>query len=146
MDLLDANVLVGAFRPDDPDHATLKAWLEGSLAAGVEVTFPRLVEVAFLRIVTHPGIFREPSRLVEAIAFLQALQATGLFREPRWTVRTRERWWTWCRDLDLRGNDVNDAYLAASAAESRCRLVSRDRGFSRYRGLHWWNPAGSEPG
>lgn len=146
MDLLDANVLVGAFRPDDPDHGRLKAWMEESLAAGSEVTFPRLVEVAFLRIVTHPGIFREPSRLVEAIAFLQAIQGTGLFREARWTVRTRERWWTWCRDLDLRGNDINDAYLAATAAEAGCRLVSRDMGFARFRGLHWWNPAETEPG
>jgi toxin-antitoxin system PIN domain toxin len=145
MDLLDANVLVGAFRPDVAEHALLQAWLEGSLATGTEVTFPRLVEVAFLRIVTHPGIFRAPSRLVEAIAFLQAIQETGLFREARWTVRTRERWWSWCRDLELRGNDVNDAYLAATAAEAGCRLVSMDRGFARFRGLHWWNPAEAGP-
>lgn len=30
---------------------------------------------------------------------------------------------------------VNDAFLAATAAEARCRLVTRDSGFSRFPGL-----------
>jgi len=110
MDLLDANILIGAFRPDDPNHSTLKDWLEKTLNEGYTVTFPALVEVAFLRIVTHPRIFRVPSPLAEAVAFLQGIQASGLFRETGWTTRMRKRWWNWCQDLELRGNDVNDAY------------------------------------
>lgn len=143
MDLLDANILIGAFRRDDPDHAMLKDWLEETLNDGVAVTFPLLVEVAFLRIVTHPDIFRIPSPLEEAVGFLQSVQESGPFREAQWTPRMRTRWWNWCRDLDLHGNDVNDAYIAATAIEARCRLVSRDRGFSRFRGLDWWNPSPS---
>jgi toxin-antitoxin system PIN domain toxin len=141
MDLLDANVLIGAFRSDEPNHPRLKNWLEETLTEGATITFPPLVEVAFLRIVTHPSIFRVPSSLVEAQEFLHTLHESGQFREARWTGRMRERWWRWCRDLDLRGNDVNDAYLAAVAAEERCRLVSCDRGFNRFRGLDWWNPS-----
>jgi uncharacterized protein len=144
VDLLDANILIGAFRPDDPDHPELKAWLEETLGAGSPVTFPAIVEVAFLRIVTNRQIFPSPSAVDEAIAFLRVIHESGLFREPPATARARERWWRWCQDLDLHGNDVNDAYLAAMAAETRCRLVTRDRGFSRFRGLDWWNPA--EPG
>jgi len=144
MILLDANILIGAFRPDDPDHKTLKAWLEETLNEGLVVTFPALVEAAFLRIVTHPRIFQTPSSLEEAIEFLQSIQESGVFRETPWTPRIRGRWWQWCRELHLEGNDVNDAYLAATAAESRCRLVSRDGGFSRFRGLDWWNPAEAE--
>lgn len=140
MDLLDANILVGSFRPDDPDHVRFKDYLEGTLSAGRTVTFPALVEVAFLRIVTHPRIFRIPSPLEEALAFLQAIQESGLFRETPWTARMRAQWWRWCNDLVLQGNDVNDAYLAATAAQAPCRLVSRDGGFSRFPGLDWWNP------
>jgi toxin-antitoxin system PIN domain toxin len=142
MDLLDANVLIGAFRPDDPDHPALKSWLEETLSGGLPVTFPTLVEVAFLRIVTHPRIFRVPSTFSEAVSFLQAIQESGLFRETPWTQAMRAQWQRWCRDLELYGNDVNDAYLAAVAAEARCRLVSRDRGFVRFVGLDWWNPGG----
>ncbi|HEX4960207.1 MAG TPA: TA system VapC family ribonuclease toxin [Thermoanaerobaculia bacterium] len=141
MVLLDANILIGAFRQDDPDHETLKAWLEETLNEGPAVTFPILVEVAFLRIITHPDIFQTPSTLEEALEFLQAVQESGQFRETPWTPRMRGRWWQWCRELHLEGNDVNDAYLAATAAESRCRFVSRDGGFSRFRGLDLWNPA-----
>src|SRR5262249_47552690 len=129
MDLLDANILIGAFRTDDTDHPHLKAWLEKSLNDGHAVTFPALVEVAFLRIVTHPKIFSTPSPLEEALDFLETIQASGLFREAPWNLRIRARWWDWCRDLDLHGNDVNDAYLAATAAESGFRFVSRDGGF-----------------
>jgi len=143
MVLLDANILIGAFRKDDPDHETLKAWLEETLNEGSAVTFPALVEIAFLRIVTHPHIFKNPSSLEEAVEFLQAIQESGQFRETQWTPRMRGRWWQWCRELRLEGNDVNDAYLAATAAESRCRFVSRDGGFSRFRGLDLWNPVGT---
>jgi len=144
MDLLDANILIGAFRTDDPEHALLKGWLEETLNEGASVTFPALVEVAFLRIVTHPKIFSAPSPLQEAVEFLQAIHDSGLFQESAWTPRARARWQRWCRDLELCGNDVNDAYLAATAAEARYRLVSRDGGFSRFPGLDWWNPAKAE--
>jgi toxin-antitoxin system PIN domain toxin len=140
MDLLDANVLIGAFRPDDPDHSSLKAWLEETLNDGMTVTFPGLVEVAFIRIVTHRGIFPIPSELNEAIRFLEVIQGSGSFREVPLNQQVRLRWRHWCRDLNLKGNDVNDAFLAAAAAEAGCRLVTRDGGFSRFRGLAWWNP------
>jgi uncharacterized protein len=140
MDLLDANILIGAFRRDDPDHAMLKNWLEETLSGGSTVTFPPLVEVAFLRIVTHPRIFRAPSPFEEAAEFLRLIQGSGLFRETPWTQRIRAQWLRWCQDLGLRGNDVNDAFLAATAAGAQCRLVSRDGGFVRFSGLDWWNP------
>jgi uncharacterized protein len=142
MDLLDANILVGAFRPDDPHHPVLKGWLEESLNSGLTVTFPALVEVAFLRIVTHPRIFAVPSPFEEAVEFVAAIQESGLFRDAPWNQRIRAQWWRWCRALGLRGNDVNDAYLAAIATEARCRLVTRDGDFSRFPGLDCFDPAG----
>lgn len=140
MDLLDANVLIGAFRPDDPDHAVLKGWLEKTLSAGLAVTFPALVEVAFVRIVTHPKIFRVPSPLKEAVEFLHVIHESGVFQQTPWTSNARVQWQRWCGDLGLHGNDVNDVYLAALSADARCRLVTRDKGFSRFPGLDWWNP------
>jgi toxin-antitoxin system PIN domain toxin len=120
----------------------LKGWLEEALHQGLLLTFPPLVEVAFLRIVTHPGIFATPSSLEQAVGFLRVIQESGQFREIPWTNRMRGQWRRWCRDLALRGNGVNDAFLAAIAAEARCRLISRDGGFNRFPGLDWWNPAG----
>jgi uncharacterized protein len=144
VDLLDANILIGAFRPDDPSHAVLRGWLEGTLSQGLPVTFPPLVEVAFLRIVTHPRIFRNPTPFEEAVAFLRVIQECDLFRETPWTQGMRSQWWRWYQSLGLRGDDVNDAYLAACVAGAGCRLVSQDGGFKRFPGLHWWNPVGGE--
>ncbi len=42
--------------------------------------------------------------------------------------------------LGLRGNDLNDAYLAALALERGAVLVSADKGFARFPGLLWLNP------
>jgi uncharacterized protein len=142
VDLLDANILIGAFRRDHPEHAFLKCWLEDTLNQGLTVTFPPLVEVAFLRIVTHPDIYKIPSPLEEAMGFLRAIQESGCFRETPWTQGMRSQWLRWCGSLNLRGNDVNDAYLAASAVGAGCRLVTRDGGFKRFPGLDWWKPVG----
>jgi len=144
MDLLDANILIGAFRTDDPDNAVLRAYLEDSLSSGGLVTFPPLVETAFYRITTHPKIFKTPSSFAEASKFMQAILTSGAFRESRWTASTRERWQHWCRSLALSGDNINDACLAAIATDQGCRLVSRDRGFARFRGLGWWNPVDDE--
>ena len=54
----------------------------------------------------------------------------------------RARWWRWCRELALQGIDINDAYLAATAVEVRCRLIARDGGFTRFPDLDCWNPCG----
>jgi hypothetical protein len=140
MDFLDANILIGAFRSDDPAHLVLKGWLEETLSLGQTVTFPQLVEVAFLRIVTHPRIYRVPASFREAVEFLRMIQESGTFRETPWTPGVRSQWRRWCQDLSLSGNDVNDAYLAAAAAGAGCRLISRDGGFVRFPGLDWWDP------
>ncbi|MGH9464839.1 MAG: TA system VapC family ribonuclease toxin [Thermoanaerobaculia bacterium] len=145
MDLLDANILVGAFRADDLDHASLKAWLEEALAEDRALCLPAIVELAFVRIVTHPRIFRNPSSTEEAMGFLRALLDTGLVSEAPWTERVRARWRAWCETLGLSGDDVNDALLAATSAEGRCRLVSRDQGFARFPGLAWLNPTAPPP-
>ena len=52
-----------------------------------------------------------------------------------------ERHWpqfsTLCRELQLRGNLVPDAHLAALALEQHAELVTFDRGFGRHPRLRW---------
>ena len=42
-----------------------------------------------------------------------------------------------CRHLQLRGNLVPDAYLAAVALEQSAELITFDRGFGRSPRLRW---------
>ena len=48
----------------------------------------------------------------------------------RWSLLER-----WVSTLDLRGNDLPDALLAATAQDLGARLATFDRGFRRFAGL-----------
>ena len=54
--------------------------------------------------------------------------------------RTREAFQDLVTSLGLRGNDIPDAWLAASAMSAGAALVTYDRGFRRYPGLQTLSP------
>lgn len=130
----DGNVLVAASRSDHPHHAGALAWLEGALAAagrGVLLTLQPMVTASFLRLVTHPRIFNEPTPIAEAIRFLDALRAAPGVRHaelgPEWP-RLRQL----CLDKGLRANDLPDAWLAAAVIQQGEHLVSYDADFRKF--------------
>lgn len=135
MDLPDNNVLINAFRADAPHHAKAKSWLEDRLNAGRPLRLVPTVETGFLRVVTHPHIFSPPSDIDEAAHFLSTLCAAPGVDVCHWTESTRAVWLNLCRGMDLRGNDCNDALLAAVCMDRGLRLVSFDRGFKRFGDL-----------
>lgn len=59
-------------------------------------------------------------------------------------LRAGERHWVSFRqlatDINARGNDVPDAYVAAYAVENNATWVSTDRGFARFNRLRWSHP------
>lgn len=61
MILPDVNVLVYAHRLDSPDHDRYRNWLEGVLNGDEPFGIAELVLSGFLRIVTHPRVFRAPT-------------------------------------------------------------------------------------
>jgi toxin-antitoxin system PIN domain toxin len=140
MILAEANVLVHAFREDAPRHAALRPWLEGVVRSESAFAVSELVLSGFLRVVTHPRVFNPPTPLAAALEFVEALRAQPNCvlvapGERHWSIFTRI-----CREAEVRGNLVPDAYLAALAIESGCDLVSTDRDFSRFAGLRWRPP------
>src|SRR5579859_6216520 len=73
--LPDVNILVYAHRRDAPDHALYRQWLEGMINGDDAYGISDLVLSGFLRVVTHPRVFKPPSSLDEALAFTAALRA-----------------------------------------------------------------------
>ena len=98
----------------------------------------------FLRIVTHPRIFKHPIPTEKAIEELERLRQ----RPNCVIVRPGPRHYEIFTDLCLRsgakGNLIVDAYLAALAIEHGCQWVSHDRDFARFPGLDWIDP-GAKP-
>jgi toxin-antitoxin system PIN domain toxin len=137
---VDVNVLVYAHRAESPRHAEVRRWLDSARRAREPLGVAPLAESGFLRVVTHPRIFREPTVLQEAIAFLDAVRAGPAVESLLAGPRHREIFIELCERTAATGNRVPDAYLAAMAMENGATFVTADRGFARFPGLRWRHP------
>jgi hypothetical protein len=133
--LWDVNVWVYAFRSDSPLHGQARSALSDSLEKGEGFLFCPSVASSFLRLVTNPRIFAQPSAYAEAWAFLDYLEAQpssffaevdemafGIFKHI-------------CLLASAAGNTVPDAFLAALALRHDARLVTADVGMKRFQGV-----------
>ncbi len=140
MKLLDVNILVQAHRKDADRHAEIVKWLEAVMMEPPGLAVSDLVLSGFLRVVTHPKIYRDPSPLKVALEFVDRFRN----HEAVSILSPRASHWEIFRDLcgtaEVRGNLVPDAYHAALAIGTGCEWVTLDRGFSRYPGLQWTHP------
>ena len=135
----DANVLIHALRQGTPDHPACRRWLVNAAAKADTIALVEMVEVALLRIPTLPRLQLVPVR-----------EVLDFWKDDLWNYpgirrigagdRHREILSGFIEDLDLAGNDINDAWLAALAIEQHATLVSTDNGFARFRGLDWLDP------
>jgi predicted nucleic acid-binding protein len=83
-----------------------------------------------LRLVTHRKVFTEPTPIASAIAYVDALlQRPGvalLAVQDEWPELRRL-----CLELDLRDNQIPDAWIAASVLQRQETLATFDRDFVR---------------
>lgn len=140
MILTDVNILIYAYRAESSHHDSYRHWLE-TVANGAEsFALSSIVLSGFVRVVTHPRIFRPPSPLDDALGFAEDLldQPNCIMIHPgprHWDLFARL-----CRESGAKGNLVPDAYLAALAIEAGCELATADRDFARFKGLRWRHP------
>jgi toxin-antitoxin system PIN domain toxin len=138
--LPDVNVLLYAFRTECPEHPRYREWLlsvlEGNSAYGVS---PQTL-AAVIRISTNKRIYKEPASIHRALQFAGDVLApaicTVIVPGPRhWEIFTRL-----CRDTDIQGDLVQDAWYAALAIEHGCEWITLDRDYARFPGLRWRTP------
>ncbi|WP_341643749.1 TA system VapC family ribonuclease toxin [Thauera sp. SDU_THAU2] len=129
----DVNILVAASRQDHPHHAPALTWLEQAIAdseTNTSLAVLPMVASGFLRLVTHPRVFVQPTPLPNAQAFLAALLgAPGVSMLP-----LRNEWPYFialCAQHKLTGNAIPDAWIAAAAHYHHLRLVTFDKGFRK---------------
>lgn len=89
-----------------------------------------MVIASFLRLVTHPKVFVNPTPTPEAVRFVEALlAATGVEQAmlgAEWIVLRKL-----CADKALAANDIPDAWLAAAVIQQGEHLVTFDGDFRR---------------
>jgi len=143
--LPDVNVLVYAFRESLPEHVVYARWLRRAAVAPEGLLLTDSALIGFIRVVTNARAVDPVSSAEHALHFVGALRAS----QSAVMARTGPALWTMLetmvkQDRKIRANLVPDAYLAATALSHNARIATRDRGFARYPGLRWFDPA-TEP-
>lgn len=128
----DVNVLVAASRSDHPHHRKALAWLKGALEScesGGTVEILPMVAAGFLRLVTNPKVFPNSTPIAKAVVFLKMILQTPGAEMPRlggeWQAFEKL-----CLENNLNGNQIPDAWIAATVRSSGYHLVTFDRDFA----------------
>ena len=140
MILLDANILIYAVNEDASLHRKAKTWLERVLSGPETVGVSWNVLLAFLRLTTRSGVFRNPLPVAEAFHLIDS----WLEQPSVMVAHPGPRHARILRDLLVAsgtgGNLTSDAHLAALALEHEAELCSSDSDFARFPRLRWRNP------
>ncbi len=134
--LPDVSVILAGFRADHVHHALARPFLEDARSGRAVLGLADVALAGVVRLATNPRVFVRPDTTAAVLDYLDVL----LEAPAQLLLAGRSQWSRFaelCRHLQLRGNLVPDAYLAALALEQGAELVTFDRGFGRYPRLRW---------
>ncbi|WP_326548659.1 TA system VapC family ribonuclease toxin [Mycolicibacterium sp. ND9-15] len=138
--IVDANLLLYAVDEGSAHNATAAAWLQEVLEGDSRVGLPWQTLGAFVRIATHPRVVENPLSGSNAWRYVTEWLAVPVVWIPPATEATAAVYTRLCEQVDITGNLVPDAQLAALAIEFGVELASADTDFMRFPGLRWINP------
>jgi uncharacterized protein len=145
--VVDTNVLVYAADQSAPEHRRCRALLERwrAQAGAWYLTWGNCYE--FLRVVTHPRVFKQPWSSADACAFLSALQQSPGLTMLAPTERHAAVLAAVAAEVPmLTGNLWHDAETAVLMREHGIRRIcTRDTDFARFPFVEIIDPLTSEP-
>lgn len=140
MIIVDANLLIYAYRESSSESETSRQWLDELFASGQQLALPWESLNAFTRIVSNPRIFSAPATTIEAWKQVEA----WLDMPNVWIPVATPQHASIAADLygsgDFTANDVPDIHLAALVISHGLKLATHDHAFSRFDGLRWFDP------
>jgi hypothetical protein len=143
----DVNVLVYAHRADETVHEAYAEWLRQTVDGREPFALSVLVAVGFLRVVTSPRIYAEPTPMPVAVAAIEQLASHPRCRLVAPGERHLADVLALCRVTGASGKAVADAQHAALAIAEGCTWATRDADFGRFapHGLRWQHLAFEAP-
>lgn len=140
MILLDANVLLYAVNSASEHHHLARKAMVDSFANAHGVGFAWAALLAFLRLSTRAGIFERPLTIEQALQVIAHWLDQPRAHIVNPTAKHREVLGRLLLGAGTAGNLTRDAHLAALAIEHGATMLTFDRDFSRFAGLHWELP------
>jgi len=142
MFVVDTNVLIYAADQDSEFHPPCRVLLEQWRRQRSPWYLTWSICYEFLRVSTHPKVFRKPWRLAAAWQFLDAVLATPtvsvLLAGDRHSEVLRE---TLAEFPHLRGNILHDLSTVVLMREHGIqRIITRDNDFHRFSFVHVVDP------
>ena len=138
---IDVDILLYASNAGCAEHPKASAFLADCAASRELLCLAWPTLMGYLRIATHPAIFKQPMSHDEAARNVDALLALPQVR----TIGEDEDFWPlYCSlaaELPVRGNLVPDAHLAALLRQHGVKtLYTRDRDFRKFGELNVRDP------
>lgn len=134
MFVVDTNVLIYAADRDSPDHDACRKLIDQCRSQSGPWYLTWGIVYEFLRVTTHPAIFRRPFLAGDAWAFLEALFASsglGMLTETERHLHVARE--VFAEIPRLAGNVVFDAHTAVLMRENGVRMIyTNDGDFNRF--------------
>ncbi len=138
--LVDANVLLSSVDSTSQHHQLAERWMTEALSGHNRIALPWASVGAFLRISTHPRVFREPLTSAQAWSCIEAWMGSGVTWIPAAGERTLKIFGELVLRHHVTANLVPDAQLAAFAVEHGIPVVTFDSDFRRFPEVTVVNP------
>ena len=135
MDIPDINVWLALVDQNHTHHASAARYWQD--ISNTEVAFTRVSMLGLLRLSTMPGVLSRPLSAVEAWAIYRQFLSDPNHRFLDEPAALEHHFAALTTRVALPHRLWTDAYLAAFAIASGCRLVSFDADFSRFPGLNF---------
>jgi toxin-antitoxin system PIN domain toxin len=138
--VVDANLLIYAYRAGAEEHQRASQWLGWAMAGSERVGLPWSSIHAFLRLMTNTRLFNPALTPEEATSVVD----TWLDRSNTSIIEPGTAYWPILARIittvHVTRDLIMDAHLAALAIEHDATLYTADRDFRRFAGLRVVNP------
>lgn len=136
----DANLLLYAYDESSPFHERAKAWCEGVMSGPSPLSLLPSVVFGFVRIATHPRVFKDPLSVSEAADHVRSWLARRHVQLHEMLPEDVACALGLLEAAGTAGNLTTDAQIAAVALRLDAEVHTTDLDFGRFPKVRCLNP------
>lgn len=136
----DVNLLLYAYDADSPFHGKAKEWCERIMNGPTPVALLPAVVFGYVRVATHPRVFRDPLSVGEASSHVRSWLGRRHARVHELLAVDVERTLALLETAGTAGNLTSDAQIASVAMRLDAEVHTADLDFGRFSGVRFVNP------